>query len=101
MALQQPRAGESFPTELALVVEVVGEDVHGQGRHADVHLVTDVALFSIVRVQAPVCLPVPGEVTAGGVVLPALRTRVLRLRLLYQSLLLLGSTVTCKKGLEK
>ena len=45
-------------------------------------------------------LSVPGEVAAGGVVLPALSTRVLRLRLLYQSLLLLGSTVTCKKGLE-
>jgi len=44
---------------------------------------------------------VPGEVATGGVVLPALRTRVLRLRLLYQSLLLLGSTVTCKKGLVR
>jgi len=42
---------------------------------------------------------VPGEVAAGGVVLPALRTSVLRLGLLYQRLLLLGSTVTCKKGL--
>ena len=38
MALQEPRPGESFPTEFALVVEVVGEDVHRQGGHADVHL---------------------------------------------------------------
>ena len=87
VALQQPRAGESFPTELALVVEVVGEDVHGQGRHADVHLVTDVALFSIVRVQAPVCLPVPGEVAAGGVVLATVSAGVLRLLTLLTSLL--------------
>ena len=87
MALQQPRAGESFPTELALVVEVVGEDVHGQGRHTDVHLVTDVALFSIVRVQAPVCLPVSGEVTAGGVVLATVSAGVLRLLTLLTSLL--------------
>jgi len=81
------------------VVEVVGEDVHGQGRHADVHLVTNMALLGIVRVQSPVCLPVPGEVAAGGVVLTALRTGVLRLGLLHQSLLLLGAAVTCKKGL--
>ena len=40
------------------MVEVVGEDVHGQGGHADVHLVTDMALLSIVGVQAPVCLSV-------------------------------------------
>ena len=77
MALQEPRPGESFPTEFALVVEVVGEDVHAEGRHADVHLVTDVALFSIVRVQAPVGLPVPGEVAAGGVMFATVSTAVL------------------------
>ena len=77
VSLQQPRAGESFPTELALVVQVVGEDVHAQRRHADIHLVTDVALLSIPRVQAAVSLSVPGEVAAGGVMFAAVRTAVL------------------------
>jgi len=45
--LQQPGPGERFATNLALVAEVVGEDVHGEGRHADVHLVTDRALLGI------------------------------------------------------
>ena len=87
MTLQQPGPGESFATELTLVVEVVGEDVHGEGRHADVHLVADVALLSVVGVQAPVGLSVPGEVTAGGVVLPTVGTRVLRLLTLLAPLL--------------
>ena len=87
MALQQPGPGESFTTELTLVVEVVGEDVHGEGRHADVHLVADVALLSVVGVQAPVGLSVPGEVTASGVVLPTVGTRVLRLLTLLTPLL--------------
>ena len=77
MTLQEPRPRESFPTELALVVEVVGEDVHAERRHADVHLVTDLALFSIVGVQAPVGLSVPGEVAAGGVVFATVSTAVL------------------------
>ena len=38
MSLQQPGPGESFATNLALVAEVVCEDVHGEGRHANVHL---------------------------------------------------------------
>ena len=58
------------------------------------------ALFGIVRVQSPVSLSVSGEVAAGGVVLPALGARVLWLALLDHNLLLLGSAITCKKGLE-
>ena len=77
VALQEPRPGESFPTEFALVVEVVGEDVHAEGRHADVHLVTDLALLSIVGVKAAVCLSVSGEVAAGGVVFATVSTAVL------------------------
>ena len=77
MTLQEPRPRESFPTELALVVEVVGEDVHAERRHADVHLVTDVALLSIPRVQAAVSLSVPGEVAAGGVMFATVSTAVL------------------------
>ena len=65
MALQQPRPGKCFATELALMVEGVGEHMHREGRHADIHLVTDVALLGIVRVKAPVSLPMSLEVAAG------------------------------------
>ena len=58
------------------------------------------ALFGIVGVQSPVSLSVSGEVAAGGVVLTTLGARVLRLALLDHNLLLLGSAITCKKGLE-
>ena len=47
VTLQQPGPGESFTTELTLVVEVVGEDVHGEGGHADIHLAADVTLLGI------------------------------------------------------
>ena len=64
MALQQPGPGKCFTTELALMVEGVGEHMHREGRHADIHLVTDVALLGIVRVKAPVSLPMSGQVAA-------------------------------------
>ena len=94
VTLQEPGPGESFPTELTLVVEVVGEDVHAERRHADVHLVADLALFSIVGVQAPVGLSVPGEVAAGGVVFAAVSTAVLGSLTLLPALL----TPTVRNG---
>ena len=48
MALQKPRTREGLPTEFTFMVQVVCENVHGEGWHADIHLVTDVALFGIV-----------------------------------------------------
>ena len=77
MTLQQPGPGESFPTELALVVEVVSEDVHGEGWHGDVHLPADMALFSVAGVQRPMGLFVPAEVRTGCIVFPTLRTAVM------------------------
>ena len=44
MALEKPGPGEGLATNVALVLEAVGEDVHGQGRHAHVQLVADVTL---------------------------------------------------------
>ena len=38
MSLQKPGTGESFATNVALVRQVVGQNVHGQGWHADIHL---------------------------------------------------------------
>ena len=77
MPLEQPGPGESFATKFTLVIEVVGEDVHGEGRHADVHLAADVALLRVGRVEAAVSLPVAGEVAAGGVVFATVSTAVL------------------------
>ena len=47
MALQQPGPGKFFATDLALMVEGVGEQMHRGGGHADIHLVTDVALLGV------------------------------------------------------
>ena len=96
MVGEEPRPGECLVTVGALVVPVVGLHVHGQGWHGGVVLVTNSTVPALLCVD----LSVSGEVAAGGVVLTALRTGVLRLGLLHQSLLLLGAAVTCKKGLK-
>ena len=82
VALKQPRSRESLAADIALVVEIVGEDVHGEGRHGDVHLAADVALLGAPRIQTPVGLLVPGQIRTGGVVLSALGAGVLRLEVL-------------------
>ena len=38
VALQEPGAGERLGADRTAVLEVVREDVHGQGRHAHVRL---------------------------------------------------------------
>ena len=77
VALEQPGPREGLPAHVTPVVEVVREDVHGERRHGDVHLATDVALLGVGGVQAPVGLLVSREVGAGGVVLAALGADVL------------------------
>ena len=69
VALQQPRPGESLSTDIAPVVEVVCQHMHAECRHAHVHLVTDVALLGVCRVEGAVGLPVSRQVARGGVVL--------------------------------
>ena len=59
MSLQKPGSRESLPTRVTLVVEAVGEDVHGEGGHAHVHLTADPALLRCARRQAQVRLFVP------------------------------------------
>jgi len=58
------------------VIQVVCQDVHGEGGHGDIHFVADVALLGTVGVQTPVGLLVPGEIGTGCVVLAALRACV-------------------------
>ena len=87
MPLEQPGPGESFATKFTLVVEVMGEDVHGEGGHADIHLAADVTLLGIGRVEAAVSLPVAREVAAGCIMFPTICTSVLGLLNLVKSLL--------------
>ena len=56
------------------MVEVVSEDVHGEGWHGDVHLPADVALFAMAGVKRPMSLFVPAEVRTGSIVFSTLRT---------------------------
>ena len=60
------------------MVQVVSEYVHGQSRHADVHLVADMALLGIVAVQASVGLPVSREIAARRIMFPTVTASVLR-----------------------
>ena len=66
VSLQQPGPGESLATNCAGVGQAVGQHVHGQGGHAHVQLVTDVASLRCLRGHEPVCLLVSGQVGAGG-----------------------------------
>lgn len=72
VALQQPRPAERLAAHVALVLEVVGQDVHGQRRHGHVHLPARGTLAGHLAVQAAVRLLVSAEVGRGGVRLAAL-----------------------------
>ena len=94
MSLQKPGPRERLATRVALVVEAVGEHVHGEGGHADVHLAADPALLGCARGEAQVSLFVPKsrgaqrkylirqnalprQIAAGGVVLATLCALIL------------------------
>ena len=72
VALKEPRPAEGFAAHIALVLEVVGEDVHGQRRHGHVHFITGGTLAGHLAVQAAVRLLVSAKVGGGGVGLAAL-----------------------------
>ena len=119
MAFKQPGSGESFPTCVTLVVEAVCEHVHAQGGHAHVHLATNSTLLGRARGEAQVGLLVsvgielpnkdridtpglthpPGQVAAGGVVLPALCALVLGLVHVVQTGRVLAAPVAGEEGL--
>lgn len=72
MTLKEPRPAEGLAAHVALVLEVVGEDVHGQRRHGHVDFITGGTLAGHLAVQAAVRLLVSAEVGGGGVRLAAL-----------------------------
>ena len=77
VTLEQPGPRESLVTDLTLVAEVVGQDVHLERRGGHVFLVADVAGLGILCRQQFVSLLVTREVGASGEVLPTLLTLVL------------------------
>ena len=76
VALQQPGSAEGLATHVALVLEVVGEQVHGHGGHGNVDFAAGGALLGHLAVQAPVRLLVSAQVGGGGVGFPALAAGV-------------------------
>lgn len=78
VTLKEPRPAEGLAAHVALVLEVVGEDVHGQCWHRHVHFVTGGTLAGHLAVQAAVRLLMSAEVGGGGVCLAALVADVAR-----------------------
>lgn len=72
VTLKKPRAAEGLAAHIALVLEVVGKNVHGQRRHGHIHFITGGTLAGHLAVQAAVRLLVSAEVGGGGVCLAAL-----------------------------
>lgn len=62
MTLQKPRTAESFATDVARVLEIVRENVHGQSWHTDVNLVAMGTFLGILAVQGPMGLFVAGQI---------------------------------------
>ena len=56
VSMKKPGSREALATDVAGMGEAVGEHVHREGGHADVHLAADAALLSRARGQAQVRL---------------------------------------------
>lgn len=78
MTLKEPRSAEGLAAHIAFVLEVMGEDVHGQRRHGHVDFIAGGTLAGHLAVQAAVRLLVSAEVGGGGVRLAALVAGVAR-----------------------
>ena len=74
VSVEQPGSREALAADVAGVGEVVGEHVHGQGRHAHVELLADVARLGCLRGELAVGLLVSRQVGARGKVLSTLQT---------------------------
>lgn len=76
VALQQPWPAERFAAHVALVLEVVCQQVHGHRRHGNVDFPTCGALLGHFAVYAPVRLLVPAQVGGRGIGFAALAAGV-------------------------
>ena len=68
VTLEKPGARKCFPTHLALVVQAVGEDMHGECWHTHIHLATHMTLLGCAGVKSSVCLLVSGQVAASCII---------------------------------
>ena len=53
MSLQKPGSREGLVTHMALVLEVMSEEVHGESWHADIHFATMLTFLRLLTVQTP------------------------------------------------
>jgi len=80
MSAKKPRPRERLVARRAAILEVVGEEVHGQRRHRDIDLATVRTRPGVFPVDAAVGLFVTGQIRRRGVASVTFITRVLRLR---------------------
>ena len=66
VTLQEPGTGESFVTNVALVIVGVGQHVHVQSGNAHIHFVTNIAGFHILLTHLQVGLLVSRQVGTCG-----------------------------------
>lgn len=76
VALQEPGPAEGLAAHLALVLQVVGQHVHGQRGHGHVHLVASGTFPGLLAVQATVSLLVSAQIGGCSVRLAALAAHV-------------------------
>lgn len=70
--LQKPWPAEGFATHMTFVLEVMGENMHGQRRHGHVDLVAGGTFACHLAVEATVSLLVSAQIGGGGVGLSTL-----------------------------
>lgn len=90
VALQEPGSAEGLAAYGALVLQVVGQHVHGQSWHGHVQLVTGWTLPGLLTVQATVRLLVSAQIGGRGVRLATLAAHVAPSRLPF------GRTAVCR-----
>ena len=90
MTRQEPRPRKRLGADGALVRQVMGEQVHGEGRRANIRFAAHLARLGVLRGQRLVRLLVAGEVRAAGKMFAALQALVLVAALVLQLL-----TKTC------
>lgn len=72
VTLQEPGSAEGLAAHRALMLQVVGQHVHGQRWHGHVHLMAGGTLPGLLAVQATVSLLVSAQIGGRGVRLAAL-----------------------------
>lgn len=70
MALQQPGSREGLSTNVALMLQVVSQNVHRKRRHGNIKFSTVRTFLGQLAVETPMRLLVPTQIRRGRIVLP-------------------------------